>query len=54
MLSTEVKKEVIYGISNGLIFFESRLPQGVKGQGQTLKTWKSNISKTVRDTGGCP
>ena len=29
--------------------FDLRCPLKVKGQGQTLKTLKSNISKTVQD-----
>ena len=41
--------DFIYGLSRGIIFFDPRGPLGVKGQGQTLKTSKSNISKTVRD-----
>ena len=49
MLSIEVKLEVIYGLSNGIIFFYSRWFLVVKGQGQTLKILKSNISKKVRD-----
>ena len=49
MLSIEVKEEVIYGLSNDIHFFDPRLPFGVEGQGQTLKTLMSNISKTVRD-----
>ena len=44
-----ISMEVIYGLSNGMKFFDPRLPLGVKGQGQTIKTSKSNISKTVRD-----
>ena len=39
----------MYGLSNGEKFFDPRRPSNVKGQGQTLKTVKSNISKTVRD-----
>ena len=39
----------MYGLSNGIKFFDPGWPSGVKGQGQTLKTLKSNISKTVRD-----
>ena len=49
MLSIEVKYEVIYGLSNDINFLDPRLPFGVEGQGQTLKTLMSNISKTVRD-----
>ena len=49
MVSMEVKQEVIYGLSNDIKIFDPRWPLGVKGQGQTLKTLKSNISKTVRD-----
>ena len=45
----EVKKEVIYGLSNGGNIFDLGWPRKVKGQGHTLKTLKSNISKTVRD-----
>ena len=48
MLSIEVKQGIIYGLSNGVCFYP-KWPIGVKGQGQTLKTLKSNISKTVRD-----
>ena len=44
-----VKSEIIYGLSNGENMFDLRWPLKVKGQGQTLKTLKSNISKTVRD-----
>ena len=39
----------MYVLSNGEIIFDPRLPLKVKGQGQTLKTLKSNFSKTVRD-----
>ena len=39
----------MYGLSNGENIFDPRWPLKVKGQGQTLKTLKSNISKTVRD-----
>ena len=39
----------MYGLSNGENIFDLRWPSDVKGQGQTLKTLKSNISKTVRD-----
>ena len=39
----------MYGLSNGENIFDLRWPLKVKGQGQTLKTLKSNISKTVRD-----
>ena len=39
----------MYGLSNGGNIFDPRWPLKVKGQGQTLKTLKSNISKTVRD-----
>ena len=49
MVSIEVKKEIIYGLSSGIQFIDPRWPSGVKGQGQTLQTLKSNISKTVRD-----
>ena len=49
MLSIAVKKEIIYELSNGINCFDPRCFLGVKGQGRTLKTLKSNISKTVRD-----
>ena len=39
----------MYGLSNGGNIFELWRPLKVKGQGQTLKTLMSNISKTVRD-----
>ena len=39
----------MHGLSNGENIFNLRWPLKVKGQGQTLKTLKSNISKTVRD-----
>ena len=39
----------MYGLSNGENIFDLRCFLKVKGQGQTLKTLKSNISKTVRD-----
>ena len=39
----------MYGFSNGIKYFDPRRPSEVKGQGKTLKTFKSNISKTVRD-----
>ena len=39
----------MYGLSNGENIFDLWWPLKVKGQGQTLKTSKSNISKTVRD-----
>ena len=39
----------MYGISNDENIFDLWWPLKVKGQGQTLKTLKSNISKTVRD-----
>ena len=45
----EVRKEVMYGLSNGKNIFDPRWPLRVEGQGQTLKTSKSNFSKTVRD-----
>ena len=48
-VSMGVKYEVIYGFSNGENVFDLRWPLKVKSQGQTLKTLKSNISKTVRD-----
>ena len=39
----------MYGLPNGEIFFDPSCPLKVKGQDQTLKTLKSNISKTGRD-----
>ena len=39
----------MYGLSSGENIFDPRWPPEVNGQGQTLKTLKSNISKTVRD-----
>ena len=39
----------MYGLSNGENIFDLWWLLKVKGQGQTLKTSKSNISKTVRD-----
>ena len=39
----------MYGLSNGENIFDFWWPSKVKGQGQTLKTSKSNISKTARD-----
>ena len=39
----------MYGLSNSENIFEPRWSLKVKRQGQTLKTLKSNISKTVRD-----
>ena len=36
-------------VSNDEHIFDLGLPVKVKGQGQTLKTLKSNISKTVQD-----
>ena len=36
-------------LSNGMKLFDLRKPVEVKGQGQTLKSLKSNISITVRD-----
>ena len=39
----------MHGLSNSENIFDPREPLKVKGQGQTLKTLKSNISKTVRD-----
>ena len=44
-----VRDEVMYGLSNGIKIFDLRRHLKVKGQGQTLKSLKSNISKTVRD-----
>ena len=49
MVSILVKKEFIYGFSNDINFFDPRWLLEVKGQGQTLKTLKSNNSKTVQD-----
>ena len=48
-VSMEVRYEVIYGLPNYGNIFDLRRPLKVKGQGQTLKPLKSNISKTVRD-----
>ena len=48
-VSTEVRYEIIYGLSNGISKFDLRWPLKVKSQGQSLKYLKSNISKTVRD-----
>ena len=53
MVSIEVKSGVIYGLSYGMNCFDPRLLFGVKDQGQTLKTSKSNISKTVRNREMC-
>ena len=39
----------MYGLSNGENIFDPRWPLKVKGQGQTLKILKLNISKTVQD-----
>ena len=39
----------MYGLSNGENIFNPWCPLKVKGQGQTPKTLKSKISKTVRD-----
>ena len=39
----------MYVLSNGGNIFDPKWPLKVKGQGETLKTLKSNISKTVRD-----
>ena len=39
----------MYGLSNGENIFYFGWPPKVKGQGQALKTLKSNISITVRD-----
>ena len=39
----------MHGLSNGENIFDLRWSLKVKGQGQTLKTLKSNISKTVGD-----
>ena len=46
-VSIEVRYLIIYGLSNGEKNFDLRWPLKVKGQSQTLKTLKSNISKTV-------
>ena len=40
----------MYVLSNAENIFDPRWPLKVKGQGQTPKTSKSKISKTVRDT----
>ena len=39
----------MYGLLNSENIFDLRWPLKVKGQGQTLKTLKSNILKTVQD-----
>ena len=39
----------MYELSNWIRIFEFRWPLKVEGQGQTLKSSKSNISKTVRN-----
>ena len=39
----------MYALSNGVDIFDPMWPLKVIGQGQTLKTLKSNISKTVQD-----
>ena len=39
----------MYGLLNGENMFDLGWPPKVKGQGQTLETLKSNISKTVQD-----
>ena len=39
----------MYRLSNGENIFDLWLPLKVKGQSQTLKTFKSNISFEVRD-----
>ena len=46
----EVKKEVMYGLSNGENIFDLRRPLKDEGQGQTVNSLKSNILKTVRDS----
>ena len=46
-VSTEVRLEVMHGLSNGKNIFDLRWPLKVKGQ--NLKTLKSNISETVQD-----
>ena len=42
------KKEIIYELSNSENIFDLGWPLKVKGQGKTLKTLMSNISKTVQ------
>ena len=39
----------MYGLSNDENIFDLWWPLKVKGRGQTQKTLKSNISKTVRE-----
>ena len=39
----------MYELSNNENIFDLGWPLKVKGQGQTLKTSKSNLSKMVRD-----
>ena len=48
-VSIDVEYEVVYGLSNSKNISDLGWPLKVKSQGQTLKTLKSNISKTVRD-----
>ena len=48
-MSIEVRQEIVYGLSNGENNFDLRELLKVKCQVQTLKTFKSNISKTVRE-----
>ena len=45
----DVKKKVIYGLSNDENIFDLGWPQKVEGRGQALKTLKSNTLKTVQD-----
>ena len=49
MVSIKVNQEVIYRLSNGFKLFDHSWPLEGKGQGQILKTVKSNIPITVRD-----
>ena len=48
-VSIEVRYEVMYGLSNGENIFDPWWPLKVKGQVQTLKILKSNISIMVRN-----
>ena len=43
----------MYELSNDENVFDLKWPLKVIGQGQTLKSLKSNISKTVRDREKC-
>ena len=52
-VSIEVRYEVMYGLPNIENIFDLWWPLEVKGQGQTLETLKSNISKMVRDREKC-